>query len=65
LATASGYSLMTPLNKEISKYFNHEILLNNWDSIYWELLMEKDAYYEDLLASIKYTEGIVFEDEFS
>ena len=50
------------LNKEAKSDFNFEFLLSNWDSIYWELITERDVYYEDLLASIQDNEGINFEE---
>jgi len=50
------------LNKEVAEYLNYEVLLSNWDSIYWELITEKDVYYEDLLASMQYAKGITFEE---
>ncbi len=50
------------LNKEATSEFNFEVLLSNWDSIYWELMTENDVYYEDLLASIQDNGGIIFEE---
>ncbi len=50
------------LNKEVTSELNFEVLLNNWDSVYWELITEKDEYYEDLLASIQGEKGVIIEE---
>lgn len=50
------------LNKELTNELNFEVLLNNWDSVYWELITEKDEYYEDLLASIHGEKGIIIKE---
>lgn len=50
------------LNKEVNSEMNFEFLMNNWDSVYWELITQKDEYYEDLLASIDEQKGIIIEE---
>lgn len=50
------------LNKEVTSEINFEFLLNNWDSVYWELITEKDDYYEALLTSINGENGIIIEE---
>ena len=50
------------LSKEVTSKLNFEVLLNNWDSVYWELITKKDEYYEELLASIHGEKGIIIEE---
>jgi len=50
------------LNKEEKGEINFEFLLNNWDSVYWEQLTEKDEYCKVLLASINGEKGIIIEE---